>query len=461
MNNTHAQTNAPKALAPEQQEQKEQQEHAELCARMQHALRDLRAGKIVVVTDDDDRENEGDFIALSDRITPDTVNLIITEGRGLLCQAITPERAREMKLEPMVSHNTALHSTAFTASVDAIKGCTTGISSSDRAITVRTLADPESAPEDLSRPGHIFPLVAAPGGLSERRGHTEAAVALAQLCGALPSSVLCEILDEDGTMARGSRLSAIAERLGMPEISIQDIIEYEATVSNEPEVVETARAMVPTRFGRFQMRVYADAAGREQEPFVLIPESFLSELESYTGTASIAHSKRDTTKGQPAPLVRVHSECLTGECLASLRCECGPQLDEAMRRVQAEGGLVVYLRQEGRGIGLTDKIRAYALQDAGLDTYEANTALGLQADGRSYSVAAEILQEIGLTQLRLLTNNPDKIHGLEHGGITVTERVPLIMETTRENQAYIRTKQEKFGHLMDEQMEDKNDHSGN
>lgn len=429
----------------------ETEDHNELCARMQHALRDLRAGKIVVVTDDDDRENEGDFIALSDRITPDVVNLIVTEGRGLLCQAITAERAREMELEPMVTRNTALHSTAFTVSVDAIKGCTTGISSSDRAITIRTLAAPESAPDDLSRPGHIFPLVAAPGGLSERQGHTEAAVALAQLCGALPSSVLCEILDEDGTMARGSRLSAIAQRLGMPQITIQDIIEYEATIASEPEVVETARALVPTRFGRFQMRVYADAAGREHEPFVLIPESFLEELES----------KRAPTEDRPAPLVRVHSECLTGECLSSLRCECGPQLDEAMRRVQAAGGLIVYLRQEGRGIGLTDKIRAYALQDAGLDTYEANTALGLPADSRNYSVAAKILQEIGLTELRLLTNNPEKIHGLEHGGITVTERVPLIMETTPENRAYIRTKQQKFGQLMEQEMEDKNDYSGN
>ncbi len=453
MSNVHTETHADRMP--------EAEDHNEICARMQHALRDLRAGKIVVVTDDDDRENEGDFIALSDRITPDTVNLIITEGRGLLCQAITPERAHEMELEPMVSHNTALHSTAFTVSVDAIKGCTTGISSSDRAITIRTLAAPESRPEELSRPGHIFPLVAAPGGLSERQGHTEAAVALAQLSGALPSAVLCEILDEDGTMARGSRLSAIADRLGMPEISIQDIIAYEAALANEPEVVETARAMVPTRYGRFQMRVYADAAGREREPFVLIPESFLGELESHASAANAAPSKRATAEKQPAPLVRVHSECLTGECLSSLRCECGPQLDEAMRRVQAEGGLVVYLRQEGRGIGLTDKIRAYALQDAGLDTYEANTALGLPPDDRSYGVAAEILQEIGLTELRLLTNNPDKIHGLEQGGITVTERVSLIMETTPENHAYIRTKQEKFGQLMEEKMEDKNDYSGN
>ena len=417
-------------------------------ARLERAIRELQAGRVVIVTDDDDRENEGDFIALADRISAETVNVIVTEGRGLLCQAITAERAAAMALAPMVERNTALHTTAFTVSVDAISGCTTGISAADRAVTIRTLADPASQPHELARPGHIFPLVADPGGLAARRGHTEAAVALARLCGAEPSAVLCEILDEDGGMARGVRLTALAQRLGIVELSIQDIAEYEAHRYGEGPVAEAARAMLPTKFGRFQMRVFIDNTGTEKEPFMLIPESFLAQVDP-GDCESGGPDGGGIDSEDEAPLVRVHSECLTGECLSSLRCECGAQLDAALDRVQQEGGVVVYLRQEGRGIGLTDKIRAYALQDAGLDTFEANTALGLPADRRTYETAAEILKSVGLRRVRLLTDNPDKVLALHRAGVAVVERIPLSIAPTRENHGYLETKHKRFGQLTE------------
>ncbi len=421
-------------------------------ARVERAIRDLQAGRVVIVTDDKDRENEGDFIALADRITGETVNLIISEGRGLLCQAITAECAAAMRLAPMQEHNTALHATAFTVSVDAVAGCTTGISAFDRAITIRTLADPSTKPEELARPGHIFPLVADSGGLACRRGHTEAAIALAELCAAEPSAVLCEILDEDGRMARGGRLRALADRLGVAEISIQDIVDYESYRHGGQPVAEAARAMLPTRFGRFQIRVFTDNTGIEHEPFVMIPQHYLQRLDTRAaqGNNGKAVQKEDPDgTDSHVPLVRIHSECLTGECLSSLRCDCRPQLEAALERVQQEGGVVVYLRQEGRGIGLTDKIRAYALQDAGLDTYEANTALGLPPDARSYEAAAEILKSLGLRRVRVLSNNPDKIAALEHRGIAVVKRIPLVVETTPENREYIQTKQLRFKQLME------------
>ena len=417
-----------------------------LIARVERAIVDLQAGKAIIVTDDADRENEGDFIALGDRITADLVNLIITEGRGLLCQVVSRERAEEMGLAPMVENNTALHATAFTVSVDAIAGCTTGISTHDRATTIRTLADRRAEPQDLARPGHIFPLVAHPGGLAVRRGHTEAAFALAELCGAEPAPVLCEILDEDGSMARGGRLTALAQRLQTSEISIQDIIEYQEYLNDETSVTESARANLPTAFGRFQIRVFADRTGREREPFALIPEHYLASLQQESPSSDDS-ADHDSEIG--APLVRMHSECLTGECLAGLRCDCRPQLESALQQVQEHGGVVVYLRQEGRGIGLTDKVRAYALQDAGLDTYEANTALGLPADARSYDAAAAILLDLGLRRVRLLTNNPKRIEALEDAGIEVVERIPLLISPTDENRSYLETKQRRFGQLME------------
>ncbi|MDM5156304.1 bifunctional 3,4-dihydroxy-2-butanone-4-phosphate synthase/GTP cyclohydrolase II [Bacillus sp. DX1.1] len=392
--------------------------------RIEEALEDLKQGKVVIVCDDEHRENEGDFIALAEYITPEAINFMITHGRGLVCVPITEECANRLQLEPMVSHNTDSHHTAFTVSVDHIS-TTTGISAYERATTVRELLNPNSKGTDFNRPGHIFPLIAKEGGVLRRAGHTEAAVDLAKLCGAAPAGVICEIIKEDGTMARVPDLLQVAKQFDIKMITIEELIAYrrhhETLVTREVEIT------LPTDFGTFRAIGYSNSLDQKEH---------------------IALIKGDVSTGEPI-LVRVHSECLTGDVFGSCRCDCGPQLHAALTQIEREGkGVLLYMRQEGRGIGLLNKLRAYKLQEEGFDTVEANEKLGFPADLRDYGIGAQILQDLGLQQLRLLTNNPRKIAGLQGYALEVIERVPLQMPTKEENKAYLQTKSEKLGHLL-------------
>ncbi|EJS70870.1 bifunctional 3,4-dihydroxy-2-butanone-4-phosphate synthase/GTP cyclohydrolase II [Bacillus cereus] len=392
--------------------------------RIEEALEDLKQGKVVIVCDDENRENEGDFIALAEYITPETINFMITHGRGLVCVPITEGYAERLQLEPMVSHNTDLHHTAFTVSIDHVS-TTTGISAHERAITIQELLNPASKGSDFNRPGHIFPLIAKEGGVLRRAGHTEAAVDLAKLCGAEPAGVICEIINEDGTMARVPDLKECAKQFDIKMITIEDLIAYrrhhETLVTREVEIT------LPTDFGIFQAVGYSNSLDTKEH---------------------IALVKGDISTGEPV-LVRVHSECLTGDVFGSCRCDCGPQLHAALAQIEREGkGVLLYMRQEGRGIGLLNKLRAYKLQEEGFDTVEANEKLGFPADLRDYGIGAQILKDLGLQNLRLLTNNPRKIAGLQGYDLEVTERVPLQMPTKEENKAYLQTKVNKLGHLL-------------
>ncbi|MGG2014171.1 bifunctional 3,4-dihydroxy-2-butanone-4-phosphate synthase/GTP cyclohydrolase II [Bacillus sp. S10(2024)] len=392
--------------------------------RIEEALEDLKQGKVVIVCDDENRENEGDFISLAEYITPETINFMITHGRGLVCVPITEEYADRLELGPMVSQNTDSHGTAFTVSVDYIS-TTTGISAHERAATVRKLLNPTAKASDFKRPGHIFPLIAKAGGVLRRAGHTEAAVDLAKLCGAEPAGVICEIINEDGTMARVPDLLEIAKQFSLKMITIEDLIAYrrhhETLVQREVEIT------LPTDFGTFRAIGYSNSLDNQEH---------------------IALIKGDVATGQPA-LVRVHSECLTGDVFGSCRCDCGPQLHAALAQIEREGkGVLLYMRQEGRGIGLLNKLRAYKLQEEGYDTVEANEKLGFAADLRDYGIGAQILKDLGLQQLRLLTNNPRKIAGLQGYDLEVVERVPLQMPAKEENKAYLQTKSTKLGHLL-------------
>jgi len=393
---------------------------------IEDAIEELKKGKMLIVTDDKNRENEGDFIAIAETITPEAVNFMVTRGRGMLCTPMANDCLEQLDISLMVGRNTAKHGTAFTVTVDAVKGTTTGISVSDRAITISKLADPAAVPEDFARPGHIFPLAAVKGGVLRRAGHTEAVVDLARLAGFRPVGVLCEILDDDGTMARTPRLLEISQQYDIGMITIADLIEYRRRT--EKLVRRILQVDFPSRWGHFDLYMYE------------------SEVEPGHHLAVV--------KGEIGPedkvLVRVHSQCLTGDVLGSLRCDCRNQLSHAMEMIEREGkGVLVYMRQEGRGIGLANKLRAYELQDQGLDTVEANEELGFAADQRDYGIGAQILADLGVHQMRLMTNNPKKMIGLDGYGLRVVERVPIEVGVQDHNLKYLQTKKTKLGHILD------------
>src|SRR5687768_10684923 len=394
-------------------------------ARIEEAIEDVRAGKMVVVVDDEDRENEGDLIFAAEKATPEHVSFMVRYCSGIICVPMEAGRLEELNLPLMSPENSESMGTAFTISVDAREGTTTGISAADRAATITALIDPSKKASDLARPGHIFPLRYTPGGVLRRAGHTEASVDLARLAGLYPAGVLCEVVNEDGTMARLPDLEAFAARHGLKVVSIADIIKYRRRT--EKLVQRVVEARIPTAFGTWSAIGY----------------------ESHDGRTHVALVKGDP-RGKDDVLVRVHSECFTGDVLGSIRCDCGTQLSDAMRKIEEEGeGVVVYVRgHEGRGIGLRHKLEAYALQDGGLDTVEANVELGFSPDSRDYGVGAQILVELGVSTMRLLTNNPTKRAGLEGYGLQIVDRVPLESRPTPENLRYLETKRDKMGHLL-------------
>lgn len=423
------------------------------------ALERLAQGRLILVRDDEGRENEGDLVGAAALATPEMINFMVTYGRGLVCQPITEAAAARLDLPPQAAVNSESLGTAFTVSVDAAMGTTTGISTADRAATAATIADPASVAGDLRRPGHIFPIVARPGGVFERPGHTETAVDLARLAGLEPSGLICEVLAEDGAPARGPELERLCREWDLPLISVQDVIAYRDAVGDIP-LTASDTAELPTDHGSFRITVFQTGDPGTQEGVLLeAPQSpgsgNGSDAEARGVPGSLAF-RENTTAGidteqsasaSRAPVVRVHSECLTGESLHSSRCDCGAQLEAAMEQIAREGGALVYLRQEGRGIGLFEKIRAYALQDEGMDTLEANLALGHAGDPRRFGTAAAILRSRGYSAVRLMTNNPDKVTSLERAGIAVTERIPLHVGRSEHNVGYLTTKFERMGHI--------------
>ncbi|APH04546.1 bifunctional 3,4-dihydroxy-2-butanone-4-phosphate synthase/GTP cyclohydrolase II [Bacillus weihaiensis] len=393
---------------------------------IEEAISDLQEGKVVIVVDDEDRENEGDFIALADRVTPETINFMIKYGRGLVCVPITEEQAVKLDLSPMVRHNTDPHGTAFTVSVD-YKTNSTGISAFERADTVRALLSEETKSADFKRPGHTFPLVAKNGGVLRRAGHTEAAIDLAQLSGAKPGGVICEIIKEDGTMARVPDLFLLSKELDLKLITIKDLIKYRNRT--EKHVRREVEIDLPTEYGSFKAIGYSNTLDNKEH---------------------VALVKGEVSKDEEI-VVRVHSECLTGDVFGSYRCDCGPQLHAALAQIEKAGkGVLLYMRQEGRDIGLLNKMKAYKLQEQGYDTVDANEKLGFAPDLRDYGIGAQILKDLGIETMKLMTNNPRKIAGLEGYGLTISDRIPIQMPERDENKQYLRTKYEKLGHFLHE-----------
>ncbi len=394
-------------------------------ATIPEAIEDIKAGKFVIVVDDEDRENEGDLVMAAEKVTSKAINFMAKHGRGLICIPVTGERVDELNIPMMVSNNTSNFGTAFTVSVEAKHGTSTGISAADRAQTVKVIIDPKTRPEDRVMPGHMFPLRARDGGVLVRAGQTEATVDLARLAGLYPAGVCCEIMNEDGTMARMPQLKVFAEKFDLKIISVADLIAYR--YRHERLVQRVAEARLPTPYGEFKVIAYRSQTDPDEH---------------------LALVMGDVATDDPV-LIRVHSQCLTGDVFHSLRCDCGEQVQMAMQKISAEGrGVILYMRQEGRGIGIHNKIKAYALQDAGLDTVEANISLGFDPDPRDYGIGAQILADLGLRNMRLMTNNPKKMSGLESFGLKITEQLPLTTQPNRYNRRYLQTKQKKMGHLL-------------
>ncbi len=392
---------------------------------IEDAIEDLRNGKIIIVVDDEDRENEGDMIVAAEKCTVQIMNFMIKKAGGIVCVALTPERTKELALDPMVENSTALHETSFTVSVDYIHGTTTGVSAPDRNAAVHALINPKTKPTDLARPGHIFPLRSMPGGVLRRTGHTEAVIDLCRLAGLTPAGVLCEILNEDGSMARLPELSELAKHLKLRMISVRSLIEYR--MQREKLVHKVVSTKLPTHVGMFDIHLYSSVTDNHEHIALVM------------GTIDPAHPV----------LVRVHSECLTGDVFGSIRCDCQDQLHAAMKQVAHEKcGVILYMRQEGRGIGLSNKLKAYQLQDEGFDTVEANEKLGFSPDLRDYGIGAQILRDLNVGKMRLLTNNPKKVVGLQGYGLEIVERVSLEMSPRPTNEKYLKTKRDKLGHLI-------------
>ncbi|PRY54460.1 3,4-dihydroxy 2-butanone 4-phosphate synthase/GTP cyclohydrolase II [Arcticibacter pallidicorallinus] len=393
---------------------------------IEEAIDDLKAGKVIIVVDDEDRENEGDFVTTARNITPEIINFMASQGRGLICAPLTESRCDELGLNLMVGTNTALHETNFTVSVDLIgNGCTTGISASDRSKTIQALIDPSTRPEDLGRPGHVFPLRAKDGGVLRRAGHTEAVIDFASLAGMEPAGVLVEIMKEDGEMARLPDLMLIAERFDLKIVSIKDLINYR--LKTESLIAKEVSVTLPTQWGTFQMVAYTQTDTQEHH---------------------LALVKGEWNEDEPV-LVRVHSSCVTGDIFGSCRCDCGPQLHKAMEMIEAEGkGAIIYMNQEGRGIGLINKLHAYNLQENGFDTVDANLQLGFKMDQRDYGVGAQILRSLGITKMRLLSNNPSKRAGLIGYGIEIVENIPIEIASNQHNEQYLLTKRDRMGHSI-------------